>query len=95
MQKHPRQMRLRQFAPPLLVVGLVMGAFVAPWSWLLLAMAGGPYLLAVIAASLWTSRSTPPRSWPLLPAIFAALHLGYGSGFLWGLLRFAGRWGGG
>ncbi len=93
MQKHPRQMRLRQFAPPLLAGGLVLGALAAAWTLLLLAVVGGPYLLALLAASLWATRSTPSRSWPLLPAIFAALHLGYGSGFLWGLLRFAGRWG--
>ena len=58
----------------------------------LMAGFGGLYLLAVLAASSWTMRSTPPRSWVLLPVIFAALHLGYGSGFLRGLLRFASRW---
>jgi hypothetical protein len=30
---------------------------------------------------------------PLLPFAFATLHLSYGIGFLWGLIRFAGRWG--
>jgi len=33
------------------------------------------------------------RHLPLLPAAFAAMHLGYGGGFLAGLLRFAHRWG--
>jgi hypothetical protein len=29
----------------------------------------------------------------LLPVAFAAMHLGYGGGFLAGLVRFARRWG--
>ena len=95
MQKHPRQMRLRQFAPPLLVAALGLGALAAPWSRLglvLLAAVGGLYLLANLAASLHTARSVPPRFRLLMPVIFAALHLGYGSGFMVGLVRFALRW---
>jgi hypothetical protein len=36
------------------------------------------------------------RGWkhlPLLPLIFAILHVSYGLGFLVGLVRFANRWG--
>jgi len=29
---------------------------------------------------------------PLLPLVFATLHVSYGLGFLVGLVRFAGRW---
>ena len=32
MQKHPRQMRARQFAPPALVAALALGVATAPWS---------------------------------------------------------------
>lgn len=89
MQKHPRQMRARQFGPPLLVAALVLGAAAAPWSrWGLvwLAGVGGLYLLACLLASVVAARSVPLRCLGLLPLVFALLHLGYGSGFLAGLV---------
>ena len=89
MRKHPRQMRARQFAPPLLVAALVLGAAASPWSrWGLfwLAGVGGLYLIACVLASVLAARSVPMRYLPLLPLIFAVLHLGYGSGFVVGLV---------
>ena len=82
---------------------LVPGAFVlALVGSLLLAVAAGqslwtlavlgPYVVANLAASLWTARS----NWstlPVLPVAFAILHIAYGTGFLAGLWRWRGRWG--
>jgi len=95
MQKHPRQMRLRHFVPGALVATLLaaaLGALFSPWGWGALALVGGGYLLANLAASFATARRAGWRYWPLLPPVFATLHFSYGLGFLAGLVRFAGRW---
>lgn len=105
LQKHPRQMRARQFAPPLLVAALAAGLATAPfttWGRRGLAAVAIAYAAAVASASVGTARSsravetpgTPvsPVSAALLARAFATLHLAYGGGFLAGLVRFASRW---
>jgi hypothetical protein len=96
MQKHPAQMRPRQFAPPLFVAGLLFLGALAPFfaaaRWLL-AAAAAAYALGVLAATVSSASRGPGRSLALLPAAFAAMHFGYGLGFLKGLAAFAGRWG--
>ena len=95
LQKHPRQMRPRQFAPPLLTASLLALAAAAPFSRLArrgLAALTGAYAAANLAASVHTARGESRRTLPLLPPVFATLHLAYGSGFLAGLARFARRW---
>ncbi len=95
MQKHPRQMRARQFVPFLLVGTLLLSAafwLVSPigrWAFLLVA---GSYVVANILASKAASR----RDWklmPVLPVAFAAMHFSYGLGNILGLVRFRRRWG--
>lgn len=96
LQKHPRQMQPRQFAPPLLVAVLLLSVFLAPFSavgrWLL-ALAAGIYGLANLAVSLWLAANRGWRHLVRLPLVFAILHIGYGFGFLAGLIHFADRWG--
>lgn len=95
LQKHPRQMSLRQFAPPVFaaaLLGSALLALVSPIGRWLLALVAGLYLLANLAASLWTAARSDPGAIVLLPLIYAILHLSYGLGFLLGLLRFAARW---
>lgn len=95
LQKHPRQMSLRQFIPPLLVASLVLALLFAvafPWGWLIAATVGGGYLAANLAASLLVAAKTDLRQFILLPPVFLTLHLSYGAGFLLGLLKFASRW---
>ena len=95
LQKHPRQMSARQFAPPALVAALVGGAVLAPFSrplrrlWSVVAVA---YLVANIGASLSIARTAGMRHMRLLPIVFGALHIGYGAGFLGGLVAFRDRW---
>lgn len=95
LQKHPRQMSLRQFVPPAFVSALLFSTWLAfvpvfrPLS-IVIPLA---YLMANLGASLWT---TSKRNWsclPFLPLAFAVLHLGYGLGFLVGLVKFWNRWG--
>ena len=96
LQKHPRQMKARQFVPPVFAAVVAGGALLAPanplvrraWS----AIVGG-YALATLAASVSIARRAGWRHLPVLPVAFGAVHLGYGGGFLAGLIRFRRRWG--
>ena len=101
MQKHPRQMRPRQFIPPLFVGALLLSLAVASFSFILgswfalpFGLAAGSYALANLAASasIIARRSDWSLFW-LLPIAFAILHVGYGLGFLVGLVKFRNRWG--
>lgn len=95
MQKHPRQMRPRQFAPLLLVSVTIGGGLLAPLgSWLrrLWIAVLGVYTIANLAASIWTARRAGWHHLPLLPLVFATLHFSYGLGFLSGLLKFRQHW---
>lgn len=96
LQKHPMQMRPRQFAPPLFVAALcvcLLLAITTPFGWWLLAMLVGSYAVANLIASFVTAARTRWKYMPLLPIVFAILHLSYGFGFLVGLVSFAHRWG--
>ena len=53
----------------------------------------GSYLLANLGASLLTAARQGWKYLPLLPLVFASLHLSYGLGFLAGLFKFWNRWG--
>jgi len=95
LQKHPHQMSLRQFVPPVFVLALLTSALLALSSILrpLSFIAPLTYLLANLGASLWTASRRGWFALPYLPLVFAILHLSYGLGFLAGLLKFAHRWG--
>jgi len=90
LQKHPRQMSLRQFVPPLFVVSLLLAfilALIFPRGWLVLAGILIVYLLVNLGASFWTGARRGWQHLPLLPLVYAILHLSYGSGFLIGLVK--------
>lgn len=95
MQKHPRQMRLRQFVPAAfvstLIVSLVAGGFTAI-GWIPFGGILGSYIVANLTASALATK----KRWELfalLPFAFTTLHVSYGLGFMVGLVRFAGKWG--
>ena len=95
LQKHPRQMTLRQFVPPVFVLALLVSVLFAFFSVLRPLSIVIPllYLLINLLASIYTASK---RGWvylSLLPIVFTILHVSYGSGFLVGLIKFAGRWG--
>jgi len=95
LQKHPRQMSLRQFAPPVFVMTLLISAILAifPTTRLFSLFIPILYLITNIGASIITSMKKGWKHLPLLPIVFAILHLSYGSGFLIGLIKFVNRWG--
>jgi hypothetical protein len=88
-------MRPRQFAPFILVSAILGGALLAPLHRILAALwrfGTSLYILANLAASLYTASKAGWRYLRYLPVIFAALHFSYGLGFLRGLLKFYNRW---
>ncbi len=94
MQKHARQMRPRQFVPPVFVLAVALSvALVASPAgiWPLVGLAGA-YGLTSLGASLAAVRRDRLVLLPLLPVAFATLHVAYGTGFLVGLARFWRRW---
>jgi len=103
LQKHPRQMSLRQFVPPIFVLSLLLSFFVFLSSFifhlssfiLLSFFVPLIYLFANLFASAWTAIKKGIVLQPsafLLPLVFAILHLSYGLGFLAGLFKFWNRW---
>ena len=95
MQKHPRQMRLRQFVPPAFVtalLGMLLLSVASVPGRMLLAIIVCSYFVANLAASIWTARKGGGRPFLLLPIVFGVIHLSYGFGFLIGLVKFWNRW---
>jgi glycosyltransferase involved in cell wall biosynthesis len=94
-QKHPFRMQARQFVPPSFVAavcGLPVAALLHPaplWAWSIMVAIYG---LANVAAATALAHRTRWAFLPAYPLLFTVLHLSYGSGFLMGLFRFAGRW---
>ncbi len=95
LQKHPRQMSLRQFVPPIFVASLVVtgiaGVRIAA-GWWLCGAAVAAYTAAVTVAS---ARAARRHGWQLfgpLAAAFATMHVSWGTGFLLGAVRFGRRW---
>jgi succinoglycan biosynthesis protein ExoA len=96
LQKHPRQMYLRQFVPPAFVASLAGFALLAVLFrivWIPFILVGGGYLLANLIVSIYTAHKSGWKFLPLLMVCFAILHLSYGFGFLAGLIHFMKRWG--
>jgi len=96
MQKHPRQMRLRQFVPAAFVMVLLattLLAFLTPIGRTLLALISGAYGLANLSVSAWAACKAGWHHLALLPVAFTTLHLSYGFGFLIGLIKFWNCWG--
>jgi hypothetical protein len=95
MQKHPRQMGLRQFIPPIFILGLLASIILALFLVNLpLAMVIPlSYLIANIFVSIKCASQNNWKHFGWLPLVFAILHIGYGVGFLMGLAKFWNRWG--
>jgi glycosyltransferase involved in cell wall biosynthesis len=92
LRRHPAQVRLRQLTPVAFVGGLGLTAVLAIFG------RRGPLaaLLAVYsaAATIASLALVPRHGWrrlPLLPVVFACLHVAYGTGFMSGVLGLAGR----
>jgi len=89
--RHPRQLRARQVAPLLLVLGLIAHVpLLFLGETVLSVMLAGPiaYTSAITAASVFLAfRSRRLLVASVLPAVLATLHLSYGAGALVGLVQ--------
>jgi len=88
-------MSLRQFVPPLFVLSLLIAlmlAFTVNWGWIVLAVLAGSYTISNFVASMSIGAKKGWQSAWLLPFVFTTIHIGYGSGFLSGLIKFWNRW---
>jgi len=91
LQKHKRPAVLRQLAPLLLVLSmLLLGSAGLLWRtlWILLAVEAGLYLLGLTAGALDVGCKSGWRFAPMAPLVFVILHFAYGLGSLWGGIRF-------
>jgi glycosyltransferase involved in cell wall biosynthesis len=86
VRRHPRSLRWRQVVPPVVTVAVVAGAVGGAVTRKALLLPGG-YLLAVAVAALLTGTTSERRV--RLLAIFPAMHLSWGTGFLLGEPRRA------
>lgn len=88
LRLHPASISPRHLMAPALVVALVVAALVLPlWPVASIVLAL-PYLVALIGVSLATARKLSDwRARLLVPLAFVAMHLGWGVGFLWGVVR--------
>ncbi len=100
LQKHPRQMSLRQFIPPVFALTLLtflillcLSLVLPPPALRLLSFVLLAYLAANLAASVYAASKSQWKYLPALPIIFFILHFSYGLGFLAGLFKFWNRWG--
>ncbi|HPN33618.1 MAG TPA: glycosyltransferase family 2 protein [bacterium] len=94
LQKHLTMMQLRQFVPPVFVLSLFGSLALAPvWRPARIAAACivGAYLAASAAFAVRVGRKKGFRFTAVLPIIFLILHLSYGLGFLYGMIKFMPR----
>ena len=98
MQKHGRTPAVRQYVPVVFVVGMALllaAAVIAALTGFQPAIARdaliaalASYALVLVIASVTTAARWGWKLLPVLPATFAAYHLGYGVGFLLGFYDF-------
>ena len=96
LQKHPGQMSIRQFVPPLFVLSLAFSmifSLITKWGWIVFASIVGLYTIANLCASILAAAGKSWKHLLRLPITYAIIHLSYGSGFLLGLFKFWNRWG--
>ncbi len=95
LQKHPRQMSIRHFVPPVLVLTLGLSfalSFAVPGARRLALAPVAIYGTALLLVAAQLAREAGWRCLGPLVVAFAALHLSWGTGFVVGLGRFAARW---
>lgn len=91
IQKHKLPASWRHLVPGALVVtfgALGAGALVSNLARGALALAAGTYGAGLLAASVDIARKTEWKYLPVLPAVLAAFHFGYGTGFVRGVVDF-------
>ena len=84
---YPDSLRWRQLVPPCFVLGLAVSLVVLPFWWEVGMVVPGLYLAVNVAASFRAARRKGLHYLPILPIVFAAIHLSWGVGFWAGIFR--------
>ena len=88
LRAHPESVRWRQLVAPMFVLSLlVLGVAGIRWP-LLAAIVPGVYLATATAVSVALGSQRGWKYTPILPVVFATMHLCWGVGFWAGVLRF-------
>jgi succinoglycan biosynthesis protein ExoA len=90
LRKHPRSVRVRQLVPPLFVLVLLLSGALSAISSLaawMFALVMASYVSLSLAFSFSIAARKGWRYLPILPVIFACLHLSWGLGFLYSLAQ--------
>ena len=91
IKKHGRPASFRHLIPPIFVlsvIGSLMLYAIRPMFWWLTIAICGSYLVLTILVSAKISFTQGWKYFPILPVVFATLHLSYGIGFLMGTFPF-------
>lgn len=93
-QKHPRQMSWRHFVPPAFVLTLLLllPVWVVSARLGMLGIVAAALYLAAVGAASWRAVQGQRAALVWVAGVFVTIHLAWGSGFLVGLVRFAGHW---
>jgi hypothetical protein len=95
LRRYPNSLRLRQIAPPLFVISLLVlpkGGLVWPWlHWVLLAEVVSYALLLFTAAFFKALEVKKIELLVGIPIAMATMHLSWGVAFLWSLLTHRAR----
>lgn len=90
IRRYPGSIRWRQALPPLLVLAFLLLGLLSVglfWAWQLLGLLAAGYAGALLlAGTLESLRRCDLALLPGLPLSLAAMHLSWGSAFLWGLI---------
>lgn len=84
---HPTSLKPRQILPPLFTLALLITAGFALLTPLPIAILGGLYLLMVILSAVHGAEAHGAGVFLPLLLIFPTMHLAWGCGFWWGVLR--------
>ena len=91
LRRYPGTVRWRQALPPLLVASLVVGAGLAlffPFFRILLAVEVVGYAIAVALAGIETAVRQKKAALGIgLPLAIATMHISWGAGFLWSMIK--------
>jgi glycosyltransferase involved in cell wall biosynthesis len=91
IKRYPRTIRWRQALPPAFVavlMGLVSASPFVPVCWWAFLILSGIYLLTIFAVGLQTSIKYSKLAFVYsMPAAIIAMHVPWGTGFLWSLLQ--------
>ncbi len=88
LSRYPDSLQLRQLAPPLLLAALLLSALLFPFSPAAALSVPAAYAAATLLASAHLARRGGWKYFPLLPVVFALMHLSWALGSVAGMWRF-------